>query len=255
MKERAEQILDLSARIGVLLMENGGEVYRAEDTMQRICCSQAGIDNVEALATPGWLIITVKAEGETHTILRRVKATRNDLFRVAQVNEVSRDFVDGNIDIADAHKRLDVLLVRTPKQNVLQFVGGVLSPMCITLLGDAPFTDAMVAGAASACLWMMDRFLQSIGIFPFMRTLIDSMVGAFVSLMFFRAGFVVNIGRVLIGSIMLQFPGIMMANSVRDSLSGDMMTGQSEMVQALSTALALGMGVGFMLLLFGGDIQ
>ena len=87
-----------------------------------------------------------------------------------------------------------------------------------------------------------------------MHTFLVSMVGAFVALLLHKIGVVDNIAQVLIGSIMVQFPGILLANSVRDSLSGDVITGQSGMIQALATALALGMGVGFMLLLFGGSI-
>lgn len=75
-----------------------------------------------------------------------------------------------------------------------------------------------------------------------------------MALLLHKIGVVDNIAQVLIGSIMVQFPGILLANSVRDSLSGDVITGQSGMIQALATALALGMGVGFMLLLFGGSI-
>lgn len=254
MKARAERILDLSARMGMLLMENGGEVYRAEDTMQRVCRSAEGIENIEALATPGWLILTVKASGETYTTMRRVKPARNDLFRVKRVNDVSRNFVAKNIDIDEAHARLDAMLTRSPRQKNLQFLGGVLAPMCITLLGRSHLIDALCAGVAAACLLLTDRMLERYRIFPFMRTFLDSLVGAFVALLLYRIGIAENIGRVLIGSIMLQFPGILMVSAVRDSLSGDMMTGQAEMVQALATALALGMGVGFMMLLFGGDL-
>lgn len=254
MKAQAERILDLAARMGMLLMENGGEVYRAEDTMQRICRANEGIDTIDALATPGWLILTAKAKGESFTMMRRVKPARNDLFRVKSVNDVSRSFVAGELSIEQAHDRLDAMLIRSPKQKNLQFLGGVLAPMCITLLGRTNLTDAVCAGIAAACLLLTDRVLERFQLFPFMRTFLDSLVGAFVALMLYRAGFVENIGRVLIGSIMLQFPGILMASAVRDSLSGDMMTGQSEIVQALATALALGMGVGFMILLFGGDL-
>ena len=253
MKAKAERALDLSARMGMLVMENGGEVYRAEDTMRRVCTA-AGVEDVEALVTPGWLILTVKAAGETFTAMRRVKPARNDLYRIARVNDVSRRFVAQELTIDTAHERLDAMLIRTPRQKNLQFLGGVLAPMCITLLGRTSLTDALCAGVAAACLLMTDRLLENRQIVPFMRTFLDSLVGAFVALMLFRAGFVTNIGRVLIGSIMLQFPGILMASAVRDALSGDMMTGQAEMVQALATALALGMGVGLMLLLFGGDL-
>jgi uncharacterized membrane protein YjjP (DUF1212 family) len=254
LKAATEKILDLSGRMGLLLMNNGGEVQRAEDIMHRVCLSSKEITSADALATPGWVIITVHAHGQSFTSMTRTKPGRSDLSRVQTVNEIARAYLAGSLQVEEADRLLDEMLERPARRRHLQLLGGILAPMCITLLGRTGLVDALAAGFASACLVLVDRRLDPLGIAPFMHTFLVSMVGAFVALLLHKIGVVDNIAQVLIGSIMVQFPGILLANSVRDSLSGDVITGQSGMIQALATALALGMGVGFMLLLFGGSI-
>lgn len=89
MKAATEKILDLSGRMGLLLMNNGGEVQRAEDIMHRVCLSSKEITSADALATPGWVIITVHAHGQSFTSMTRTKPGRSDLSRVQTVNEIA----------------------------------------------------------------------------------------------------------------------------------------------------------------------
>lgn len=254
MKPVDERILDFSARMGGLLMENGGEVYRVEEIMQKICLCSGEFESADALATPGWVLLTVRAHGHAYTSMHRIKLGRSDLSRIQTIDAIANRYLADEIDMPEAHAQLDRMLIRSARRKHLQLLGGVLAPMCITLLGRAHLPDALVAGFASFCLIQVDRRLEPLGIAPFMHTFLVSMVGAFVALTLHRFGRVDNIAQVLIGAIMVQFPGILMANSVRDSLTGDVITGQSGMIRALATALALGMGVGFMLLLFGGTV-
>ena len=47
---------------------------------------------------------------------------------------------------------------------------------------------------------------------------------------------------------MLLFPGISITNSMRDSLSGDFISGITHAMQAVATALGIAIGVGIMLI-------
>lgn len=251
-KAEEQDMLDFVMRMGTLLMESGGEVYRAEDTVHRLCAVVPAFSDVDVLATPSWLILSVRSEDDrVYTKMRRVKPSRIDLHRVLIVNDISRSFTAGKLTVPKAQRLLDALLQRSRRQKNLQFLGGVTAPMCITLLGRASLSDASFAGLAAACLLVTDRFLERFHLSFFVRTLLDAMVGAMAALVFHRLGWVDNVALVIIGSIMLQFPGVSVANAMRDALSGDFITGQGELMQALAVALALGLGVGIMLLIFG----
>lgn len=250
----AEQLLGFATRIGMLLMENGAEVYRAEDTMQRICHAVPGVTEIDVLATPGWLFVSFKAGGESFTKMRRVKTQSIDLYRLREINDISRRVTAKTISYRTADRLLEAMATRTRRHKVTAFLGGVVAAMCITLLGRTSLWDALWAGLGTACMLGADLLMDRFHLSFFVRTFVGSAVGAFAALLFFRLGWVGNVDRVIIGCIMLQFPGLTVANSMRDALSGDFLSGLSEMMQALATAFAVAMGVGFMLLLMGGPL-
>ena len=51
----------LAARI---ILESGGETYRAEETVERMCAG-LGIEHVDALALPTGIMLTLSADGGT----------------------------------------------------------------------------------------------------------------------------------------------------------------------------------------------
>ena len=76
-------------------------------------------------------------------------------------------------------------------------------------------------------------------------------LGAFLASSFSYAtvliGFGENLDMIIIGSIMYLVPGVSMTNAVRDTMSGDFLSGQSRGVEAIFSALAIAFGVGIVL--------
>ena len=50
-KKKQKDILLLAMRAGNIMMKSGAEIYRVEDTIERICKS-CGIEDVDVFATP-----------------------------------------------------------------------------------------------------------------------------------------------------------------------------------------------------------
>ena len=61
-----------------------------------------------------------------------------------------------------------------------------------------------------------------------------------------------NIDKVMIGSIMLMIPGINLMNALRDMMCGDIITGILRLAEALMMAIAIAVGFGIAIMLFGG---
>ena len=86
---------------GSTLLENGGEVFRVQQTMQIMADSLGITDfNVYVLANG----IFVSSHGRTE--IRHVPATAIHLGRVEAVNELSRELAAGRLDLAGAEARL-----------------------------------------------------------------------------------------------------------------------------------------------------
>ena len=83
---------------GRIILENGGETYRAEDTVRRMARA-LGLSEADAFAIPSGLFISFTDEnGEPKTSLNRVYLRGTHLARVDRVNQISRMLTDGLID-------------------------------------------------------------------------------------------------------------------------------------------------------------
>ena len=83
---------ELAAEAGAIMLANGAEIYRVEDTVERILRSQKAIKDVDVFSSFNVIIISFSYKGEIHSNMRRVKTRSNNLHYVDKVNTFSRDF-------------------------------------------------------------------------------------------------------------------------------------------------------------------
>ena len=89
-----KKVLMLALYAGEIMMRNGAEIYRVEDTISRICRS-CNIDNVEVFATPTGIFLSLDKGGEnddTQTYVKRIKGVSTNLKKISLVNQFSRKF-------------------------------------------------------------------------------------------------------------------------------------------------------------------
>ena len=100
---------------GQIIMENGGETFRAEETICRMG-EGLGLHEVESFAVPSGLFISYRAEGEQlETGIKRVHRQSTNLTRVDEVNRVSRQVSAGKMSAQDALTRLrDIARMKGP---------------------------------------------------------------------------------------------------------------------------------------------
>ena len=72
------------------------------------------------------------------------------------------------------------------------------------------------------------------------------------TLLFCRIGPQLHADKILIGIIMLLIPGIMLTNSIRDILLGDIISGSLRLVEAILMAAVLALGMMAAIWLMGG---
>src|SRR5690606_33476421 len=92
---QVNEIMDVCLLAGKIMLQNGAETYRVEDTMMRMA-KALGIERTHSYVTPTGIMFAVET-----TRFVRVLARTTDLKRVALVNDVSRKISDGQIDTAE----------------------------------------------------------------------------------------------------------------------------------------------------------
>ena len=101
--------LDAVCLASQMILESGGETYRAEETVERMC-QGLGIPKVDVLALPTGLMLTLTLEDDsTFSRIVRVHNRSTDLGRMDQCNDISRKVASGRMDAEEALKALRVI--------------------------------------------------------------------------------------------------------------------------------------------------
>ena len=238
---KAIDILELAMYAGRIMLESGAEVYRVEDTVARICKS-FGASRIECTITVTGMDASICYQGETVTLIQRVRKKEINLTKIERINQLSRDLAQGEPDIQKAKNCwmkltpfeaikpygwscfpvfLPLFLFHVQRKNRKQHIGfftGALTRLVLILLAKAGFTG-------------------------FINDLAGGMLISFFSISlssFFNTG---NINEIIIGSIMILVPGVAITNAILDIFHQDYISGTVKAVDALLTIVAVSAGV------------
>ncbi|WP_427339104.1 threonine/serine ThrE exporter family protein [Caloranaerobacter sp. DY30410] len=250
-----KRLLVMAILAGKIMLKNGAETYRVEDTIKRICKSR-NIDFAEAFVTPTGIFLSVEYKGEVLTYIKRIKSIKFDLNKIALVNEFSRQFVNSNMSIDKGFEMLNNIDNIKTYPKSLRLIFGGFAGSFFTLLFKGSFTDFVSTFIISSIVVLVMEFLSKKNFTFFLSNIISSSIVTILSIISVNLGFGTNMDKIIIGSIMLLVPGVAITNAIRDSISGDFLSGISRGLEAIIVATAIAFGVGATLklsfLLFGG---
>ena len=63
-RNEAKKLLLLASLAGKIMLKNGAETYRVEDTVERICKSRMNIKYADAFVTPTGIFVSLEYEEE-----------------------------------------------------------------------------------------------------------------------------------------------------------------------------------------------
>ncbi|WP_297131307.1 threonine/serine ThrE exporter family protein, partial [Terrisporobacter sp.] len=92
-----KSVLRLALFIGELMLVNGAETYRVDDTILRICKSR-GFNHINVFTSPTVIIIS-DSRFDGYSFMVSIKSRSINLDKISLLNELSRKFV-GNRDIS-----------------------------------------------------------------------------------------------------------------------------------------------------------
>jgi uncharacterized membrane protein YjjP (DUF1212 family) len=239
-----EDALLLAADAARLLLESGGETYRAEEVAVAFATALGGAE-AECYATPTGVTVSFAGiDGRIHSIVRRIKRRAMHLERVALVDTLARELVAGNKDYDAAAAELD-RIERMPGRGVAaSSVAAAVGAGFFTLLFGGAWNDALVAAATGALVSRFPPVMARRQMPDFFTNLVAGAVATFLCLAARHAGLVANPDATVIGVLMLLVPGIAVTNAIRDTIAGDLVAGVARGADALMSATAISIGAG-----------
>ncbi len=255
--EERRRILALIMEAGKTLLENGAEVFRAEQTMTHMAKGFHLREFHVYVITNG---IFASAGASEFSEIRNVSKRTVHLERVAAVNDISRRVTAGELSVAQAEIAL-VAAQHIPnistKTRVLASAFGAFS-FCFLFGGS--FIDAIVSLCAGAVLggylcWCDCRKIENL-----FQRLTGAMLASFVCMLvaLCGAGLGINTSAAIIGAFMILTPGVAFTMAIRDFVRSDYLSGTIRLIDAVLVAASLAIGAGLALwaesLLMGGAL-
>lgn len=243
-------VADLVLLAGQLLLENGGETSRVEETMVLMALAGGG-DKVDVFAIPQGIFCTINVGLQTHTRVARIHNRGFNLAKVLEVNRISRQLTVGKLTVEMAYHELlkvDGLPRRYP--TGIRLLAGAIGSAGFSYLLGAHVGSVFVAGMTGLLVMLVMEFLQKKEILHFISLAIAGVITTVANLVIKLYWPTVEFDLAIIGSIMALVPGLAITTSVRDALFEDLVSASIRGVEAFGVALSIASGVGSVLTLY-----
>ncbi len=257
-EEQSKAVLELALQAGHILLENGAEIFRVEETMDRIC-RHYGVQSESAFVLSNGIFMTAGNEEERYFAkVQHIPVSGTHLNKVAAVNQLSREIVEGKYTVWQAMEVLEQIKVMPGKRNGMQILAfGVGSSAFCCLFGGNVW-DSLCAFAVGVLLYSYVLYVAG----PHLSKIVGNIGGgAMVTLLCSLAyllGWGQHLNFMIIGSIMPLVPGVAFTNAIRDMADGDYISGSVRILDAMLVffciAIGVGMGISFLGRMTGGAL-
>jgi uncharacterized membrane protein YjjP (DUF1212 family) len=239
--DQTNEVLEVCLLAGKIMLQNGAETYRVEDTMMRIAAS-FGIHESHSYVTPTGIIFSIDGTGPTKLI--RIVERSTDLQKVAIVNNISRKISSGELSLKEACNMLKEVDAKNLAYPLwAQVAAAAIASGCFVIMfqgGWGDFLPAVISGGFSFyCLDYVHRLVK----IKFFAEFCASFIAGILAVLLVAIGLGNDLDKIIIGSVMPLVPGMLITNAVRDLMAGHLVAGLSKGAEAFLTAFAIGTGI------------
>lgn len=249
MQKENQLIVDTALLAGKLLMKNGSETDRVEDTMVHILRNALPTEQAESVRVFVMLNGIFVSISSLHTSFLPIKTRNYNLDKLAQINQISRDFAENKCTLEEVWTRLQVI-DETPEQAITgplllaaALLGGATAPLFGGVMADVP-AAALAAVVSYLVYHSISKFID----IPFVCEFFASFCGGAAGIFFFQL-LGVNPSKIMMGAVIPLVPGIAITNAIRDMMRRHYLTGLIRFVESMFIGASLGGGITLVLVL------
>ncbi len=241
-----QRVLDFVMEAGEVLLKNGAEVSRTQQTME-IMAKSLGVDSFHGYVLTNGLFASMGADYGQPAQIRSVPASEVHLGRVEAVNDLSRRIAQGKLGLEQACQELEQIKNMAYAPKVQQILAGGLGSACFALLFGGAWQDGVIALLVGMGLQVFLQWMNRWGLNKLITKFLGAAFVALATMLLNLTGIGVQPDKSIIGALMYLVPGMAMMLSVRDLIMADFLSGTIRLLDALLTALCIACGVGLVL--------
>ncbi len=240
-----DEVLETAVEAGHILLESGAEIFRVEETMQRIS-RYFGVDeqHKEFFVLANGLFATGTTERGHFAKVRQSRVHGARLSKVVAINQLSREIERGAYTLPEVRQELARIKNLPEPPKLMQIVASGLGSAAFCCMFGGGLMDCLAAFLAGLLLYVFVLYVSA----PHMSNISGNLLGGalvtVLCLVFHKLGFGRDLSRMIIGSIIPLVPGVAFTNGIRDIADGDYISGAVRLLDALLVFLCIAVGVG-----------
>lgn len=248
-----KRVLCCAMRIAKLMVESGAEIYRVEESLERVLRAY-GAREVNVFAITSNIMVSVECEGyEIMSCSSRIRSIGNHVERMDRLNALVRRMAAQAPPIEQVEEEVERIL-SMPEYHpaALLAAHGMVTCSFGVLFGArgaAEILATMLIGVmVGICTMQLERLQAN-------RLLCRFFCSFFASVLTFlawRLGLVQSVDEIIIGNLMTLLPGCGFTNALRDLFAGDSVSGVLRLIEAILVAFTIAAGYVLAGILAGG---
>ena len=152
------QVLELALEAGRILLGNGAEIFRVEETIEHIC-KRFGVEEVDSFVLSNGIFLTAYSKGkESFAKVKHVPIAGIHLGIVTEVNDLSREIAAGRVGIDEAFRRLKEIEKLPPKKSLYLVLAAGLGSGAFCYLLKANIWESLIAFVIGSFLYVFVIF-------------------------------------------------------------------------------------------------
>ena len=217
--ESTREALDVASLAGDILLASGAEIFRVEETIDRIARAYGVISSDAFVLSSGIFLTAESGKKQEFARVRHIPLSAARLDKVTAVNQLSREIEEG---------------LHAPKEAKAWLLGGDV-------------VDSMVAFLSGFVLYFYLLYLLRGRMSKIATNISGGALVTLIAVFLYQAGIGHHLDKVIIGSIIPLVPGVNFTNAIRDIADQDYIAGSVRMLDALLVTFCIALGVGLII--------
>lgn len=238
MMEVTNRTVNLWLDMAEMMLECGAEIYRIEDTLNRVGTAW-GAKRMEVFVITSSIVVTAEGDGWQYTSTRRMRGpSGSDFTRLEDLNALARRVCREPIDDDSFQKQLESIAGTKPRFSKT-LLGSTFAALSFALFFGGSWLDSVFAGLFGILVMLLSDLCARRRLNRFSSYFFVSVFTGVLICLLSRVIVTLKPDKIIVGVIMLTIPGIATTNSMRDMLTGDTLSGTLRLVQSLLETLVL----------------
>lgn len=249
-----EQLLTCALDIGEQMLLSGAEISRVEDSI-RLVCNAYGCSRTDVFTITSSIVVSIEDKDRRfYTQSRRITGSKTDLTRLDKLNTLSRQICKETPDWDFVQSRLAQIISAPAYPMWFQMIASGMIAGAFAIFFGGSVADGVIGCILGALLHLIIYVLQKARINQILINVVTAFLISSLAIISVRIGLGNDANKIIIGNIMLLIPGIALTNSLRDMISGDIISGLLRFLDAILVAAAIAAGYILAARLLGGAL-